>query len=379
MKEDVVRKPKWFQRAKNAGGVEGGKDAVRIENGDAIVYLMDGDSDAYHESYHVSRTGKISGEKKLTEIENRDAINHAANISGGDSKSYYRQQRYGKVQEKEYEKYEQYKKQNTGSSKRERASASSQSNSKRKEDSIVQQNDPVSGTPGYGLMRESDCLDITFDSMESYACNEKTGEIFPVGARPPSPIVSYKVHQALDETTLTLNTTDSDLGISQSKDECGYDEWCVFPGQAENYDLEQNEEPKPDAHSIRINRENSLLDVGLGGNPEEHDIFTAPLERNKQDRLEQLRQSKRSIEAKRIQSQTIVIPRSSLYEREEAHVEVSSPPRSIRRLGAGSAVTEKQAKKYYCCRKFALIATVFFISIGIGIMAMALFWPGKML
>jgi len=376
MKEDVVRKPKWFQRANNSGGVVVGKDAVRIENGDAIDYSMD--DDVYNESYHVSHTGEILGGKNLTEIENRDVINRAANISGGDSKSYHRQQRYGKVQEKEYEKYEQYKKQNTRSSKRER-SASSQSNSKRKEESGIQQNHPVSQTPGYGLMRENDCLDITFDSMENYACNEKTGEIFPAGARPPSPIVSYKVHQALDETILTLNTTDSDLRISQTKDECGYDEWCVFPGQAKNYDLEQNEEPKSDAHSIRINRENSLLDVGLGRKPGEHNISTAPLERNKQDRLEQLRQSKRSIEGKRIQSQTIVISRSSLYEREEECVEVSSPRRSIRGLDVGSSVTDKQAKKYHCRRKFALIATVFGISIGIGIMAMALFWPDRML
>jgi len=152
-----------------------------------------------------------------------------------------------------------------------------------------------------------------------------------------------------------------------------------FRVKQKNYDLEQNEEPKSDAHSIRINRENSLLDVGLGGNSGEHKISTAPLERNKQDRLEQLRQSKRSIEGKRIQSQTIVISRSSLYEREEEYVEVSLPRRSIRGLDVGSSVTDKQAKKYHCRRKFALIATVFGISIGIGIMAMALFWPDRML
>jgi hypothetical protein len=372
MKEDAVPDSKWFQRAKNSGELLVGKDTVRIENGDAIDYSMDGD--VYHESYHISHTGEILSGKNLTEIENRDAINHAANISGGDSKSYHRQQRYGKVQEKGYEKYEQYKKQNTRSSKRERASASLQFNSKRKEDPSIQQNRPVSETPGYGFfMKENDCLDITFDSIESYACNERTGEIFPAGARPPSPIVLYKLQQALDDTTLTLNTTNSDLGLSQSNDEC-----CFFPGQAEIYDLEQNEEFKSDAHSSRINRENSLLDVGSGGNSGEHNISTTSLERNKQDHLEQLRQSKRSIEEKRL-GQTIVIPRSSLYKSEEEHIEEPKSCRPIRELQVGSSVTNIQAEKYYCRRKFALIATIFGISIGIGIMAMALFWPARIL
>ena len=107
-------------------------------------------------------------------------------------------------------------------------------------------------------------------------------------------------------------------------------------------------------------------------------------EKNKQDRLEQLRQNKRATEKERLslrQSQTIVIPRSSLYgsEEEKEDIEEEKSCRSNNKLQLGSSISTKQTEQFYFRQKVALIATVFLISVGLIIMALALFWPSRIL
>jgi len=477
MKAGMVPKRKWFQHATNSGEILVGKDVVIIENGDGIDHSMNDDGN--HESYHLSRRVEFLSGKDSEEVESIDDF---------DSKKYHHGQNYGKVQEEGYENCEQYKKQKSRSSRRDRVSVSSQLNSKRRQDSNhrIQKNHTVSETSGFGfLMKEDDCIDTTFDSIESYACKERTSEIFPAGARPPSPIVLYKQQQILDNSSekhdinvsknektgknvyllennaasndgyefeqvsnssnsgldynistgycssgissggfgfiagkigelllsrenqplnkitdeldsdhlkngitttankslsITLNTTDSDLGLSQSNDETSF-----VSDQAAISDLQQKEQLKSDVFSSRINRENSLRDVELAGNSEEHSFSTSPLEKNNQDRLEQLRQSKRAIEQERLrlsqnQSQTIVLPRSSLYYcSEEENIEETKSCTSIIKLQSGSSVTTKQSDLFYFHRKVSLTATISLISIGILILAIALFWPAKIL
>lgn len=480
MKSVVVPKPKWFKRATKPGEILVGKDVVRIGNGCAIDYSMNNDDN--HGSYRISHTGEILNGKSLINIENGDVIDHATNNNGGDSNSYRHQQGYGILQEEGYDQFEVYKERQIHSSKRKRETESSKLhfNSHQRRDSISEnkKNDHVSEKAGFGfLMRENDCLDTTFNSIEKYTCKETTSERLSARTRSYSPTVPYIQKRVLNDGskicdknisdeeksgkntdvyeemagsndefghtndssnsvvdhTSTIgycssrndgfrfiagkigelllpkenhssseiqnesgndylknhatnnasktfsterNSTDMDSELSQRNDKSTF-----TLNQTAIHDFDQTEQIKSDAFSSRMNRENSILDVEPADNSGEQNVSTAPLEKVKPDRLEQLRRNKRNIEQERIsqnQSQTIVIPRSSLY-RSEEDIEEPKSYRSRRKLEVGSSVTTKQAKNIYLLRKLALIATIFLISVGTVILAVALFWPARIL
>jgi len=455
----------------------------------------------------VTHPGELLIGNNVVKIENGDAIDHSMN-DDDDPENYYHRQGYGKLQEGGYEQYEQYQQKprpnKTISGGRESLSAPSQLNIKRREESArftKQNNHSVSTrTSSVFMMNEGDCLDTTFDTMESYACKDRIGDIFPAGTRPPSPIFAYNKHEqqlydgfescdievsndeevgknihviesstanndsdifeqisnasnnsqdedfstqrrsrsrsgggfgymagkvggmllrrdnrsfskisvesgedpetANDPTitanksiSTTLNTSDSDTMLSRSNIES-----TLYPDQAMAHDsqhqsqdqssqrpLQEQQQQKFNSFSSRINRENSLIDVESEGCSGEDVVSTSPSsEKNKQDRLEQLRQNKRATEKERLslrQSQTIVIPRSSLYgsEEEKEDIEEEKSCRSNNKLQLGSSISTKQTEQFYFRQKVALIATVFLISVGLIIMALALFWPSRIL
>ena len=464
MTANVVPKPKWFRRAQSPGGIVVGKDVVQIGYGDPLDRSMNYDDS--RGSYHVSQTGEIMSGDNLVKTENWDVVNHSANHAAGEN--YHYRQSYGRLREEGDEQFKYLKKQKT----------------KRMADSSrrIQKTRPVPESPGFSfIMKENDCLDSTFDGIESYGCEDGTGEIFSAGAPPLSPIISHEVQNTLDGRFLScdanisteeevsieakdcLDTTFDSIesyGCKESTGEilpasanplspkvsrelqqtldgnflsCGSNEfeetssssnvipigYCSdnIPGSgfgfmagkivdrllgrenqplntisddpkndvtntanrslnttqntvnSDNIDLERNEELNSDANAIRINRENSILDI----------------ESSSQSRLEGLKQNKRAIEKERLAfrntqtiAQTFVIPRDSLYENEEENIEedIDNP---ISKLEVGSPVSNKQTENYHIRRKLAFIATFILISIGIVVLVVALFWPARLL
>mmetsp|Transcript_15772 Transcript_15772/g.36517 ORF Transcript_15772/g.36517 Transcript_15772/m.36517 type:complete len:445 (+) Transcript_15772:226-1560(+) len=165
----------------------------------------------------------------------------------------------------------------------------------------------------------------------------------------------------------TLNTSNSERAQMQ------YNEANKLPDKPENFKTEEKE-LEFDTSPNRMNHEKSLIYVQSTGNCRE---------RENRDRLERLRQSKRAIEKERLgqsHGQTIVIPRSSLYNKGgEENVEGLKPRRPTKNFQVGSTVTSKQSEKYYFRRKLAFMATMLLISIGLMIVATALFWPTRIL
>jgi len=250
-----------------------------------------------------------------------------------------------------------------------------------------------------------DCLDATFDKMEGYACTERTGEIFPTIERPPSPILRYDVYDkkaqssGMEQFEQISNSSDYDAsgGCCANDRGVGFIAGAIgglLVGRGDQPESSTDDPPKgdvattadnslsttltaPDSDSrlsqnIHINRQNSLLDVESPGE----------IEKNKEDRMEQLRQNKRAIEKERLnlsqnQNQKIVIPRSSLYGSEEEDIEDPKSHASNSKLQVGSSVSKKQADRFYFRKRIALIGTIFLISIGVIVAAAALFWPDK--
>jgi len=400
---------KWFRRGNNAGDIKVGKESVRISYVDAVHQSMNDDDN--NGSYHISHTGEISSRNKLT---NMNSIDHSPNPM--DSA-------------------------NSG----------------------VEQTS-VRVRPGFGLLRpQKDCLDTAFDGIESFACQEKTGEIFPFGDRPPSPTELFRQQKIFNESfgandistvekdteknlcisekkdagndsctfeqasntstsgldnnistaccsngtsndsfgfisrmlggmlprrgddnemdisntsaSSTLNTTDPDAALGQSEDESR-----LFPVQSPIHYLKRKKEIDSDPY--RIERENSLLDIESAGRARKLGSSQATMEKKNKDRLEELRQSKRSLEEERLrqsQGKTIVIPRSSLYETKEENIEIPKPCTSTTKLRVGGSVTNKVEEKYYFCRRLSLTGIILLIAIGILLLAFAIFWPTRKL
>lgn len=388
MKAAVIPKPKRFRRAKKLGEILVGEDVVAIENGEAIDHSINNDRN--HESYHISHTGDISSRKHLVNIRSGDRIHHAANKSGDDSKSIFHPQRYATLKEDEYDQCEQYKRHKTRPSKWETASVPSQLNPNQTGmKSIVHEStydayafEQISNPSNSGLgcnistincssSRPSDAFGFIAGKIGELLLRREGQPLdkmlYESGSDYPQNSIINTVNKALPTT---LNIAESDLGFSQSDDKSS----SVPDQEATNFGSEQKEQLQSVAFPTRMNRENSLLDIESAGKSEEHSFSTSPSGEDKQDRLEQLRQSKRAIEKGKLglsRSQTIAIPRSSLYGSKEENIE------DFRKLQVGSSITNKQEKNIYFRRKLALTATIILISIGVVFLAMALFWPAK--
>ena len=442
---------KWFRRSQSPGGLGVGEDVVRVRYGSPIDPSMNNDGGLG--SYRVSQTGEIISGDQMVKIENWDAVNESGNAIGG--YNYHNRMGYGTLREE-------------GDEQIRRLQKTSNLKSKRTTDSETPKFDFV--------MREKDCLDATFDGVESYGCKDATGEIFPAGAPPLSPEAAQELQNTLDGDFLSCDAAnvsieESDSGTAAAeKNDCldrtcdtaerygcgertgeifsasadsipskvardaqqtldgrflscgtkdneqastssdnipsGYcadngsvpgfgvmagmiverllgrenesvtnktSSSCNTPNTAtdsDDYDLEQNGQLSYDAHNLRIDRENSILDVDSSNRGES------------QSRLEQLRQNKRAIErgfrsTVHTIAQTIVIPRDSLYENEDDSSIESGMP--ISKLKAGTTATDKQTKQYNLGRKLALTVTVLLLSIGTMVLAAALFWPTRKL
>ncbi len=426
MTADAAPKSRWFRRHRSPGGLIVGNDVVNIAYGDPVDETMNDNDAINYRSYHVSPTGQIISGDNLVKTENWDAANNTAmNAQGKNSQSY------GKLREEGDEHFDQLKKQkNVGPY--------------------------YPDTSGFTfVMKEKDCLDVTFDGIEGYGCQEGAGDVFPSGVVPPlSSEASYELQKTLDGR---LMSCDANLGMEEkvesdilADDTISYG--CsdtsageIFPdgvshlspttkeelqktldgefltcGATEMQETRSSSDPLPtgcctnnkpgegfgfmasvivgrllgqekgspnvtsddpsdngvnedrdlnaDLYARRINRENSIIDV-------------ESFEESRQNRLEQLRRNKRAIEERQRlgygKNQTIVIPRNDLYDTKgESDVSefVEIP---ISELQVGAPVTEKQTKKFFLRRKLLFIGTLLLISIGVAVLAVALFLPTR--
>jgi hypothetical protein len=397
MDADEVPRPHWLQCGKDSGDSSVGRDMLKIENGEAVDHSMNDDGN--NESYHIYHTGEIRSGKNTKRME-----------------------RYG--EQGDYKQFKQYKKQTTNFSNQERVSSSSRLNPSSSRN--VHQNRSTIETPGYGIVvQEDDCLDRTFDNIEGFACNQRTSDV--VRERPPSPIMLCGTSD-----NVSAKTEIPGYGTVKQEDDCldiTFDNIEGIACHRKTSDVVRERPPSPivlcgTSDNVSANtetpgygtvkQEDDCLDVtfdnieGIACHRKTSDVVRerppSPIEicgyklssddgitesttnettdselSTRQDRLEQLRQYKRAIEKERLnQNQTIVIPRNYLYETEE---DLEDPKfcRVIRKGEVGSSVTDKEVKKYHCCRKLALTVTILLITFGIVVLAMALFWPSKIL
>jgi len=476
-----------------------GKNVVKIHNGDAIDHSMNndrpGDSGRHHNHHPISQQVELTIGRKDEKIRNGVFTNYSINdyTYEQNAKSYDCRRGCGNQREGEYKNTTPRQKL-WGWGKRERASAvaAAAPPPSNKERSGIGDCHAISNflvsrvSSSRFMMKQDDCLDTTFDSIESYACNDKTGEIYPVGGRrPSSPIFLYEQQQPLDERfgrseievsnddrpgkqiqviennkanddsdgleeicNASITTEDGNkfsktdraidrpgLGVGFMNEKRGdshlrrgsrlFDklsgESCEDPETSNNLasnannslfttfdasdsDAQNNCESRihldkaephhsqqrstfDDSFPSRINRENSLLDVESGGGAGKCKISTSPSLKNKKDRLEQLRQNKRDIETRvsltsQNDRQTIVIPRSSVYcseaKEEEVCAEESKCYKPISKLQVSASVSKEQEKEFYLRQRIFLTATISLVSVGLLMVAMALFWPARM-
>jgi len=274
------------------------------------------------------------------------------------------------------------KRQTSRGGKQERASSLSLLKRERKNilESLATTNLCSSAASRAGLLtNERDCLDNTFDGVERFACKEATGELFPAGTRPPSPIY-FLEHRPRQEKSSKGPDVEGAHDDGQGKiirviendgenDESNSLEGRCnkFPKRGRSRDVkfggEGDESEIPDDAALAENKSlSTTLDtsdtetresesycehhlclgqampcnlhqqstIDLCTNPinsgsslsdleaGERIISISPSLQSTRDRLEQLRQNKRDIETRVSRNrQTIVIPRSSVYPNED--------------------------------------------------------------
>eukprot|EP00536_Pseudo-nitzschia_multiseries_P009628 jgi/Psemu1/23740/gm1.23740_g len=204
MRVNLFPKPKWFQPSESSGELFVGKNIISIHDGDAIDSALNNDGrDSFERRYpaigeHVALSGKKEGL-------NPQSNKHDDNDPG----SYDNHLDYRKQQK---ENSTNRPRQKPGLENREKTSTLSILNKERRDisDRLAKTNFCISAASRAGLMtNERDCLDDTFDSIEYFACKERTGEIFSASTRSHSPIYFFEQQQLLGEIVEDSNVEGS--------------------------------------------------------------------------------------------------------------------------------------------------------------------------
>jgi len=403
-------------------------DRVKVVYGDPVDQSINHD-DSYGRRF--SPAGEIISGDNLVKTENWDAANRNRNLNrsaiDADGNNYHNRQSYGKLREEGDDHFEQLKKQKnsyypapefTFIMKEEKDCIDTAFDNIESYGCKDSAGDifpagvpPLSSEASYELQQaldgrllscdanghmeekmdeydvlEKNSFDKAFDGIESYGCQDTAGEVFPAGASHLSSKDTEQLQQTLDGKFLSCGANEYEQTSSSSDpiptgccaDNKAGPGYGIMAGVIVNRLLGRENESSNqttddpvgnDLEALHINRENSILDV-------------ESLEERRQNRLEQLRQSKRAIEEKHSlgfgKNHTIVIPRDALYEsRDENNVDVSEI--TVSKLQVGTPVTDKQTTNYFLRRKLVFIGTLMLISIGVVIFAVALFWPARQL